>query len=99
MVKFQEKNIIMNYKDYGIEIPAVITNTLETDEIKINIYNKANELKLEKNMIFKDERWSFEFTKEESNSLTIADYWYEIIQYRNGKLQNTINKGSLFRIE
>lgn len=99
MIKLQGKNIKMDYGDYGIVVPIIITNVLETDEIKFNIYNIANELKIGKTLPFEDERWIFQLTKEESEALTAGDYWYEIVQYRNDILQNTIAKWFLFRVE
>lgn len=98
-MKTEDKNIEMYYGDYGITLPIIIRNTLDTDEIKFNIYNVLNELKLEKILPYEEERWILELTKEESLNLKKGDYWYEVVQYRNGILQKTINKGSLFRVK
>lgn len=98
MFKIQGKNIIMNKGDFGIKLPITITNVLETDILKINIYDISGSI-IEKNLLLEENKYIFELTKEETNLLDQKDYMYEILQYRGEILQNTINKNSLFKVE
>lgn len=98
-MKTEGKNIKMFYGDFGISLPINITNVLETDVIKFRIYNILNELKIEKELPYENERWILQFAEEESKELIKGQYWYEVVQYRNGVLQNTINKGASFEVE
>lgn len=99
MIKIEDKNIIIDYGDFGIKTPISITNVLETDIIKFEIFDTDNNVIIEKDLPYENERWIFELTEDESNKLEIRDYLYSIKQYRDGILQNTINKNSLFKVE
>ena len=99
MTKIEGKNIIIDYGDFGIKTPISITNVLETDTIKFEISDINNNVIIEKALPYENERWIFELTEDESKKLEIRDYLYSIKQYRDGVLQNTINKNSLFKVE
>ena len=99
MIKIEDKNIIIDYGDFGIKTPISITNVLETDTIKFEIFDINNNVIIEKALPYENERWIFELTEDESNKLETRDYLYSIKQYRDGILQNTINKDSLFRVK
>ena len=99
MIKIEDKNIIIDYGDFGIKTPISITNVLETDTIKFEIFDINNNVIIEKALPYENERWIFELTEDESNKLEIRDYLYSIKQYRDEILQNTINKDSLFRVK
>ena len=99
MWKIKGNDIKMNRGDFGIKLPITITNVLTTDTIKFEIRNLQDELIINKNLPCEEEKWVLEFTEEESNSLKDMCYLYSIMQYRDGVLQNTINKNSLFEIE
>ena len=99
MTKIEGKNIIIDYGDFGIKTPISITNVLETDTIKFEIYDISNNSIIEKELPFENGKWIFELTEEETKELEIKDYLYSIKQYRNGILQNTINKNALFKVE
>ena len=98
-MKTEGKNIEMYYGDFGVQLPITITNVLETDTIKFEIYDISNNTIIEKDLPFKDGKWIFELTEDESKKLEIRDYLYSIKQYRDGVLRNTINKDSLFRVK
>lgn len=99
MTKIEGKNIIIDYGDFGIKTPISITNVLETDTIKFEIFDINNNVIIEKTLPYENERWIFELTEDESEKLEVKDYLYSIKQYRGGVLQNTINKNSLFKVE
>jgi hypothetical protein len=92
-------NISMYYGDFGVDLPITITNTESTDKIKFNIYNSMDKLIKSKTLPYENETWLLSFTQEESKEIEKGTYLYEIVQYRDGILQNTINKGSLFTVE
>lgn len=99
MTRTEGKNIIVDYGDFGIKTPIKITNVLETDTIKFEIYDVNNNSIIEKDLPFENGKWIFELTEEDSKKLEVRDYLYSIKQYRDGILQNTINKDSLFRVK
>ena len=99
MTKTDGKDITINYGDFGIKTPITITNVLETDVIKFEIYDVSNNIIVEKDLPYEDGKWIFELTKEESQKLNIKNYMYSIKQYRDDVLQNTINKNSLFKVK
>ena len=99
MTRTEGKNIIIDYGDFGIKTPISITNVLETDTIKFEIYDISNNSIIEKDLPFEDGKWIFELTEEDSEKLEVRDYLYSIKQYRDGVLQNTINKNSLFKVK
>ena len=99
MTKIEGKNIIIDYGDFGIKTPISITNVLETDTIKFEIFDINNNVIIEKTLPYENERWIFELTEDESEKLEVKDYLYSIKQYRDGILQNTINKNALFKVE
>lgn len=99
MIKIEDKNIIIDYGDFGIKTPISITNVLETDTIKFEIFDINNNVIIEKALPYENERWIFELTEDESKKLEVRDYLYSIKQYRDEILQNTINKDSLFRVK
>ena len=99
MTKTQGKNIIINYGDFGIKTPISITNVLKTDIIKFEIFDTDNNVIIEKDLPYENERWIFELNEDESKKLEVKNYLYSIKQYRDGILQNTINKNALFKVE
>lgn len=99
MTKIDGKDITINYGDFGIKTPITITNVLETDTLKFEIYDVSNNIIVEKDLPYEDGKWIFELTKEESQKLNIQNYMYSIKQYRDDVLQNTINKNSLFKVK
>lgn len=99
MTKTQGKNIIINYGDFGIKTPISITNVLETDIIKFEIFDTDNNVIIEKDLPYENQRWIFELNEDESKKLEVKNYLYSIKQYRDGILQNTINKNALFKVE
>ena len=99
MWKIKGKEITMNLGDFGIALPIKITNVLETDKIMFEIYEIGEGTVINKELIFEDEKWFFELEKEDTEKLKQTDYLYSIKQYREGVLQNTINKHSLFKVE
>ena len=99
MIKIEDKNIIIDYGDFGIKTPISITNVLETDTIKFEIFDINNNVIIEKALPYENERWIFELTEDESKKLEVRDYLYSIKQYRDEILQNTINKNALFKVE
>lgn len=99
MTKIDGEDITINYGDFGIKTPVTITNTLETDVIKFEIYDVSNNIIVEKKLPYEDGKWIFELTEDESKKLNIQTYLYSIKQYRDGVLQNTINKNSLFKVK
>jgi hypothetical protein len=99
MTRTEGKNIIIDYGDFGIKTPISITNVLETDTIKFEIYDISNNSIIEKDLPFEDGKWIFELTEDDSKKLEVRDYLYSIKQYRDGILQNTINKNGLFKVK
>lgn len=99
MTKTNGRDITIDYGDFGIKTPVTITNTLETDTLKFEIYDVSNNVIVKKDLPYKDGKWIFELTKEESEKLNVQTYLYSIKQHRDGVLQNTINKDSLFKVE
>lgn len=100
MIKTQGKNIIMNQGDFGIKLPIIITNTLDTDKIEFVIVDWVEKKEvLKKQLPYENEKWIFELSKEDSEKLAIKKYYYSIKQYRNDILQNTINKDALFEVK
>jgi aminopeptidase-like protein len=98
-MKTEGKNIEMYYGDFGVQLPITITNVLETDTIKFEIYDINNNVIIEKDLPYENEKWIFELTEDESKKLEIRDYLYSIKQYRDGTLQNTIAKWFIFRVK
>ena len=98
MWKIKGKDLQMNCGDFGIALPISITNVLETDTLKFQIYDIKNENIIEKDLPIENGKWIFELTKEESDLLKEKTYMYKIIQYRDSILQNTINENSLFEV-
>lgn len=98
MFKIENKDITINKGDFGLELPMTISNILDTDVIKFEIYDVNGKLILEKNLPYRDGTFIFELTKEESDSLEEKNYMYKVIQYRNDIMQNTINEDSLFKV-
>ena len=98
MWKIKGKDLQMNCGDFGIALPISITNVLETDTLKFQIYDTTENNVVNKNLIMENGKWIFELTKEESDLLKEKTYMYKIVQYRDSILQNTINENSLFEV-
>lgn len=99
MWKIKGKNLTMNLGDFGLPLPINITNVLETDVIKFEIYKNDGTNLLEKNLNYSNEKWVLELNKEETQILKKEEYLYAIKQYRDETLQNTINKDSEFIVD
>ena len=99
MTKTNGRDITIDYGDFGIKTPITITNVLETDIVKFEIYDVSNNVIVKKDLPYEDGKWIFELTEDDSKKLNIQTYLYSIKQYRDGVLQNTINKDSLFKVE
>lgn len=98
MFKIEGKKITMNKGDFGIELPMTISNILESDVIKFEIYGPNGNMILEKTLPYREGKFVFEITEEESNKLEEKTYMYKIVQYRENIMQNTINEDSLFKV-
>lgn len=96
MFKIEDKKITMNKGDFGIELPMTISNILDNDVIKFEIYEVDKNTIIEKDLPYRDEKFVFELTKEETDKLIEKSYMYKIVQYRENIMQNTINEDSLF---
>ena len=98
MFKIQGKDIQMNQGDFGIELPMTISNILDGDIIEFEIYESNKKNIIKKPLNYRDEKFIFELTKEETEKLREKVYLYRVIQYRDEVLQNTINEDSLFEV-
>ena len=98
MFKIEGKKITMNKGDFGLELPMTISNILESDTIKFEIYEVDKNIIIEKDLPYRDEKFVFELTKEETDKLIEKSYMYKIVQYRENIMQNTINEDSLFEV-
>ena len=98
MFKIQGKDIQMNQGDFGIELPMIISNVLSSDKIEFEIYEANENNIIKKPLTYRNERFIFVLTEEETNKLNEKTYLYKVVQYREDVLQNTINEDSLFEV-
>lgn len=98
MFKIQGKDIQMNQGDFGIELPMTISNVLSGDKIEFEIYESNKNNIIKKTLTYRNERFIFVLTEEETEKLREKVYLYRVIQYRDEVLQNTINEDSLFEV-
>lgn len=98
MFKIQGKDIQMNQGDFGIELPMTISNALSGDKIEFEIYESNKNNIIKKTLTYRNERFIFVLTEEETNKLNEKTYLYKVVQYREDVLQNTINEDSLFEV-
>lgn len=98
MFKIQGKDIQMNQGDFGIELPMTISNVLSGDKIEFEIYESNKNNIIKKTLTYRNERFIFVLTEEETDKLNEKTYLYKVVQYREDVLQNTINEDSLFKV-
>lgn len=89
--------ISMNEGDFGVILGINFTDVNETDVV-FKIYNK--EMLLEKTFEnVTDNKVELKLSKEDTSKLTVGTYNYDIYQYKEGILKNTLLKGKTFVVK
>ena len=107
MLKSENKRIIMDEGDYGINLPFKISGDVsESDKFLFIIkkdHNQEEIIRKEYSNLSKDEegKLSFDlcFDKEESMKLPVGYYIYIIRQCRDCELHNTIERNGEFQVK
>lgn len=102
MFRVGDKNeIIINEGDFGITLPIKFSNIPDNDRIIFKIKEKneeENEI-LRLNFTVENGEISFMLTEEQSQLLNRGKYLYDVFQYEENVLKNTISVDTLFIVE
>lgn len=99
--KSNSKKITMNEGDFGIILPISFSDMNDGATIKF-IIKKQDEAETEVlnlNFTVSSNKIEFQLTKAETEKLVKGDYLYDIKQYEEGTLQNTLLVDEKFIVE
>lgn len=90
--------IAMDKADFGVILGINFSDINGTD-IKFKIYNEEGTLVEKTFENINNNRIELKLTQEESNKLVEGTYNYDIYQYKEGVLKNTLLKEKVFIVE
>lgn len=92
--------ITMHEGDFGLILPIQFPKAADGDIIKFTIkkQNEENEQILDLDFEVTSEMIDFTLSQNDSSKLEIGEYLYDVKQYREGVLENTIATDCIYEV-